>query len=443
MKTKKVTDIQSQLSETELSIIESKPDKDVIKEFVFALDDFSEKADIKNPNAHRSYVYALCEKTEEGLVPFYIGEGKGTRVWSHEFETADQIKLLEEELTEENRLDELEERKQRLKEKIKRIDEIKNRNGKIVKYIIKWGMTSKEAFMAESALINLLQIGGLNFDSNSNAILTNIVKGHQSEAEKQTGTTAARTVEDFCEEFAKEPLFFEELQKENVKALLININSGYPECLKFDKGKGREKAIRDTVCGNWSLADPNYLDKLGIEYVFATVRARIVGIYRIKEVGGKKFHNMYECVGDNSEYPRGEDTVPFRNGDYEDAKIVVEVANRKGKKPSQLVLSDMPSAFRERFIKEKDPAAAFQKCLNRKYMILEDVPASDPNKSLFNDYMYRRIIHTQEWVKKRKLEKQKERDKAIADGKTKNLPDPEKTTDNIFGSGNPIRYIER
>ena len=443
MNTKKVKDIQSELSKTELSIIESKADKAVIKEFVFALDDFSEKADTKKPTDHRSYVYALCERIEEGLIPFYIGEGKGARVWSHEFETAEQIKLLEEELTKENRLEELEERKQRLKEKIKRIDEIKKRNGVIVKYIIKWGMTSKEAFMAESALINLLQIGGLRFDSSSSAILTNIVKGHQSEAEKQTGTTEARTVEDFCEEFAKEPLFFEELQKEKVKALLININSGYPECLKFDKGQDREKAIRDTVCGNWSLANPDNLDKLGVEYVFATVHSRIVGIYRIKEVGGKKFHNMYECVDDNSEYPHGKGTVPFRNGDYKGAEIIVEVANRKGKRPSQLVLDDMPSEFKERFKNEKDPEKAFRNSLDRKYMILEDVPASDPNKSLFNDYMYRRIIHTQEWVKKRKLEKQKERDKAIADGKTKNLPDPEKTTDNIFGSGNPIRYIER
>ena len=33
------------------------------------------------------YVYALCEKTNDGkLVPFYIGKGKGERVWAHEME---------------------------------------------------------------------------------------------------------------------------------------------------------------------------------------------------------------------------------------------------------------------------------------------------------------------------------------------------------------------
>ena len=36
---------------------------------------------------HEYYVYALCEKTNDGkLVPFYIGKGKGERVWAHEME---------------------------------------------------------------------------------------------------------------------------------------------------------------------------------------------------------------------------------------------------------------------------------------------------------------------------------------------------------------------
>ena len=72
-------------------------DAATIKEFVFALDDFSEKADQKEPDEHRSYVYALCESVGESLIPFYIGEGKGPRVWSHELETSVQIKLLEDE----------------------------------------------------------------------------------------------------------------------------------------------------------------------------------------------------------------------------------------------------------------------------------------------------------------------------------------------------------
>ena len=424
-----------------------------IKEFIYALDDFSEKADPKKPDDHRSYVYALCEKVGDSLVPFYIGEGKGPRVWSHELETSVQIKLLEEEFSSEGGKEDLEERKKELKKKIQKIDEIKSHNGEVVKYIIKWGMTSKEAFMAESALINLLQIGGLKFDSSSidnRNELTNIVKGHRSEGEKQTGTTEARTVEEFCELYAKDPLYFEDLQEKKVKAILININSGYPECMEYVDKEKREIAIRDTACGNWSLRSIDGLEKLGIEYVFATVQARIVGVFKIKEVGGKKFHYFYESAYDNSEYPHGDDTVSFRNGDYEYARKILKAAERKRIHPSQLVLDDLPTKDKMDFIskvekddKKKNPAEAFISHLEkRKYMILESISEDDPNYSEYSQYLYRTVIHTDEYVEKTKAERKKKREKAIQKGKTKDLPNPDTVTNNIYGSGNPIKYIE-
>ena len=92
---------------------------DTVKEFVYAMDSFSQDADPKNPKEHRSYVYALCEEVKENTyVPFYIGEGKGARVWAHELDEEKQLSLLEETLKEEGRLDELEERKKELTEKI-------------------------------------------------------------------------------------------------------------------------------------------------------------------------------------------------------------------------------------------------------------------------------------------------------------------------------------
>lgn len=425
---------------------------EVIKEFTFALDLFSKEVDHKKPSDHRSYVYALCEKVGDNLIPFYIGEGKGPRVWSHEFKEKEQIKLLEEELTKEGRLEELEDKKRDLTEKIQKINEIRERKGEVVKYIIKWGMTSKEAFMAESALINLLQIGGLKFECKENK-LTNIVKGHQSEGEKQTGLTTARTVEEFCEEFAKEPLYFEELQEKKVKAILININTGYSE-FKNDEKIEREKAIKDTACGNWRLRTIEELDKLGIEYVFATVQARVVGIYKIKKVGGKKFHYSYESAYKNSEYPHGEGTVSFRNGDYEFAKMVVDAANSKGKDPSEVLLNDMPYEYKKEIkekvenenkkskSKKKNANDEFRNFLRRIYMILENISEDDPNYNEYKEYLHRRIIHTKKWVENTKIKKQNERDKALKKGKTKNLPNPDNVTENIYGSGNPIKYIE-
>lgn len=437
---------KSEYSKLERDLIES---SDVIKEFTFALDTFSAQTNLKNPKNHRSYVYALCERVGESLIPFYIGEGKGPRVWSHEMEASKQVDLLKEELDDEGIAEDLDERKQDISEKIKKIKEINDRNGKVVKYIIKWGMTAKEAFMVESALINLLRIGGLKFDSGSNDRLTNIVKGHMSDGEKQVSLTQAWEVEEFCKNYGKKPLYYEDLAedlaKKKVKAILINIRDKYPECLKFKKTEDREKAVRDTVCGNWIISGE------GLDYVFATDQARIVGIYKIKKVDGKKTHFLYECVKENSQYPHGEGTVPCRNSDYKDAELFVDIAKKKGKDLSELVFDDMPRDYKEKLIAEveiinekakkakkakekKTPNDLFNDqlttILERKYMILENISEGDPIYSEYNNYLYRRVIHNDKYVENKKLEKQK------------NGKDPNKATNNVFGSGNPLKYIE-
>ena len=75
-------------------------------------------------------------------------------------------------------------------------------------------------------------------------------------------------------------------------------------------------------------------------------------------------------------------------------------------------------------------------------MILEYMSEDDPNYNEYKEYLHRRIIHTEEWIKKTKIRKQKERENAIKKGKTENLPNPENVTKNIYGPRNPIKYIE-
>ena len=90
MSEKQIKRMQTEYKGVEKTFIESNA---VIKEFTYALDDFSEKSNPQNASEHRSYVYALCERIGESLIPFYIGEGKGPRVWSHELEASDQMRL--------------------------------------------------------------------------------------------------------------------------------------------------------------------------------------------------------------------------------------------------------------------------------------------------------------------------------------------------------------
>lgn len=94
----------------------------------------------------KHYVYALC--THDG-VPFYIGKGCGRRVLDHR-DAAEQAK---ESIASDDSLSDVEKARkiEELTEKLKTI--LNEPNLQMV--IIKWGLTEGEAFMCESALINL------------------------------------------------------------------------------------------------------------------------------------------------------------------------------------------------------------------------------------------------------------------------------------------------
>ena len=61
------------------------------------------------------------------------------------------------------------------------------------------------------------------------------------------------------------------------KVVLIKINSTYPSCFNAD-GLPDDDKIRDCVSGTWKI---NRKEQLGIQYVFALYRGRVVGIYHI------------------------------------------------------------------------------------------------------------------------------------------------------------------
>lgn len=128
-------------------------------------------------NESRFYVYALCEKNEnEEIIPFYIGKGEGDRVWAHEDgEEKEREKIKD--------VDSDEDKDNEISEKYKKIKKLKSQGIEVEKIIIKWGMTEDEAFMAESALINLLKIDNLKVSKNQG--LTNIQNGHISKGEKK------------------------------------------------------------------------------------------------------------------------------------------------------------------------------------------------------------------------------------------------------------------
>ena len=115
----------------------------------------------------RFYVYMLQDDNGK---PFYIGKGQGGRVFCHENDADKLLEVIRSENGDRN-VD-----YSKLSEKIKTI--IKS-SGKVEKVIIKWGLTENEAFMCESALMNM-------YDYIFPETLTNISNGHASNAEKHS-----------------------------------------------------------------------------------------------------------------------------------------------------------------------------------------------------------------------------------------------------------------
>ncbi len=252
------------------------------------------------------YVYMLCDADKK---PFYIGKGEGGRIWQHEEgahakeeEIDEEVRKFEEELNKNSSDEEEDEEKKakkkqqvkdfrsklenELSEKYKRIKDLGS--GNVTKVIVKWGLTNDEAYMVESALINMYK-----FIDSKNP-LTNIANGHMSKKEKENRycKTEAQKIEDFetnCVEPAK-PLseildVYQELKgctvetaAEGCGILFVKINHLYPNfCKGFDDEKNR---ILDAASGFWDVAQER-LDK--IEYVFALYQSQIVGIYSVNK----------------------------------------------------------------------------------------------------------------------------------------------------------------
>lgn len=120
---------------------------------------------LNRDSSHKYYVYMLID---ENKVPFYIGKGQGGRVFQHENDADFFLDIIRNERDDSTAIYD------NLSDKIKIILE---NSGMIEKVIVKWGLTEDEAFMCESALMNM-------YDYINPGILTNIVNGHASDLEK-------------------------------------------------------------------------------------------------------------------------------------------------------------------------------------------------------------------------------------------------------------------
>lgn len=148
------------------------------------------------------YVYSLVDPRNNKV--FYIGKGTGNRIFAH-------IQGIAE--------------KNRKSEKIEMIKDILNNKLDVIHFIVRHGLTEKEAFEIESAIIDFIGVENL----------TNIVSGHHSD------TRGIKTVEEIKILYEIEEAEIKE------KVMLININNLF-------NANMNEKEIYEATRKSWIVS---------------------------------------------------------------------------------------------------------------------------------------------------------------------------------------------
>ena len=192
----------------------------------------------------KAYVYVLLDPLE--VRPFYIGKGRGNRVFQH---VEGAI---------------LEDKKSNKYEKIREI-RARGENNRVKHTIVRHGMSDEVAFEVESALIDLANSTG--------AELTNKVTGHNS---IENGMMSA---DDVMRKYNAQPL--NELLH---SVAIININKKYKiirdEALQVNTKYSGKDLIYESVKQAWVMG----ARREAVEYVLAEYKGIIVEVYEVIEV---------------------------------------------------------------------------------------------------------------------------------------------------------------
>lgn len=195
------------------------------------------------------YVYALVDPRDNKI--FYIGKGKGNRVFQHaEASVVDKTNDL----------------------KLETIRSIKLAGKDVVYYIIRHNLDEREAFLVESALIDMLTYLKFNHDNQ----LTNLIAGHHQWDEGIKSIDEINAIYD-CSKINV---------KDGDNILLVNLNQSYNQA----KAKGVYKRfdIYESTRKYWLISNNKASD---IDYVLGVYK----GIVRcVIKVSSHKFVHQAE-----------------------------------------------------------------------------------------------------------------------------------------------------
>ncbi|MDO4225719.1 MAG: hypothetical protein Q4C75_07490 [Bergeyella zoohelcum] len=205
------------------------------------------------------YVYRLIDPRTNKT--FYVGKGKGNRIFSHLYEAEKLISKDEEGEDDEVSL------------KIATIREIQKSGNEVLCIIHRHGMDEKTAFEVESALIDAY---------GENGELTNLVKGHRG------NDFGMMSIDAILKKYAAEELDIENLPH---KLLLININRSVGQ-----------REVYDAVRFSWKI---NEQKAKQADYVLAVERGLVVGVFIADEWKLARKNHFPELIGSDTEFNEG------------------------------------------------------------------------------------------------------------------------------------------
>lgn len=243
------------------------------------------------------YIYALLDPKDNK--PFYVGKGKGQRIFHHLIGALQSNEclevnddLVEYEVEAEASLDE--------SLKIQTIKQIHDTYGTVGLHIIKYGIRSENlAYEIEAAVIDAYKLGG--FD------LTNKVLGQHSNS---------ISLEQFHRIYKADPL--EKTINDTDHVVFININGLYPILAKQYEHIGYipDEEIYKAVRASWTIA---YSKTKSLETVIAEYNGYIVGVYDVRRDDEGRL-DWHLCIQTNSE--TGRKIATYFSNKRSDLKII-------------------------------------------------------------------------------------------------------------------------
>ena len=203
------------------------------------------------------YVYLLISPLDNKI--FYIGKGKGNRLFDHA--KAVPLAWIE-------------------SDKLNIIRNIIDKGENVKCYILRHGMTEKEAYLVESAFIDFLTFRNFSFVAN----ITNIVAGHNQ------WDKGLKTVEEIELLYNCLPL---DIENKAHKLLCININGTY----------NSSSDIYEITRKSWVL-NPNRANQA--DYVVAEYRGIIRAIFKVDKKRWQRVESK-----ENAEYFKGKSKARY------------------------------------------------------------------------------------------------------------------------------------